>query len=205
MLDLDAKIYPCPKGGHKFRKELVKRGGKEMVPLLIDPNANAQMYESSDIVRYLFKTYGGGEENIPFPLNAGYLDTVDSKVATIIRIFPLNQGLVRELAEKPGQPLIFYNFEANPECRRVRETLSSLEIPYTMINLAPELSSSTNIPFVGVSLATARANKSEKRRRIEAEIGPHFDLPYLRDPNNNTDKVGVDEIIEYLLNEYKIQ
>lgn len=37
---------------------LVKRGGKRMVPYLIDDAHNIEMYESGDIANYLDATYG---------------------------------------------------------------------------------------------------------------------------------------------------
>ena len=58
MLDLDALIHPCPKGGQRFRPGLVERGGKAQFPYLVDPNTGRQLYESADIVAYLFETYG---------------------------------------------------------------------------------------------------------------------------------------------------
>ncbi len=42
----------------KNRKLLAERGGKVMIPYLVDPNTGAAMYESADIQRYLRKTYG---------------------------------------------------------------------------------------------------------------------------------------------------
>jgi glutathione S-transferase len=45
-------------GTTKNRRKLVERGGKMMVPYLIDPNTGVAMYESADIRRYLLKTYG---------------------------------------------------------------------------------------------------------------------------------------------------
>ena len=57
-LDLDAEIYPCPKQGERFRPEVVERGGKAQFPYLVDPNTGVEMYESLDIVEYLFDTYG---------------------------------------------------------------------------------------------------------------------------------------------------
>ena len=42
----------------KNRKLLAERGGKVMIPYLIDPNTGVSMYESADIQRYLRKTYG---------------------------------------------------------------------------------------------------------------------------------------------------
>jgi glutaredoxin len=36
-LDLDAIILPCPKGGDRFRAELLERGGKHQFPYLSIP------------------------------------------------------------------------------------------------------------------------------------------------------------------------
>jgi glutathione S-transferase len=60
QLDLEAEIRPCPKGGRRFRPELVARGGKAQFPYLVDPNTGKEMYESDAIVRYLFAEYGEG-------------------------------------------------------------------------------------------------------------------------------------------------
>jgi glutathione S-transferase len=37
---------------------LAERGGKVVMPYLIDPNTRISMYESAEIQRYLRKTYG---------------------------------------------------------------------------------------------------------------------------------------------------
>src|SRR5262249_21079813 len=58
--DSDVSVYPCPKGGPRFREEVRRRGGKALFPYLVDPNTGTEMYESDDIVRYLFTTYGDG-------------------------------------------------------------------------------------------------------------------------------------------------
>jgi glutathione S-transferase len=58
MLDLTFLVHNVAKGSRR-RPELVARGGKMMVPYLIDPNTGVEMYESDDIVAYLRKTYGG--------------------------------------------------------------------------------------------------------------------------------------------------
>ena len=39
-LDLDAMIYPCPKGGTRFRPVMKALGGKHQFPFLVDPNIN---------------------------------------------------------------------------------------------------------------------------------------------------------------------
>ena len=57
-LDLDAMIYPCPKGGQRFRPRAVQLGGKAQFPFLVDRNTGERLYESADIIAYLTKTYG---------------------------------------------------------------------------------------------------------------------------------------------------
>src|SRR5262245_53926511 len=58
FLDLNAMIYPCPKGGPRFREEVRAKGGKAQFPYLVDPNTDTAMYESDGIIRYLADRYG---------------------------------------------------------------------------------------------------------------------------------------------------
>ena len=58
-LDLDVLIKPCPKGGKRFRPEVGRLGGKMQFPFLVDPNTDRQLYESTDIIDYLYAEYGG--------------------------------------------------------------------------------------------------------------------------------------------------
>ncbi|KAG8064631.1 hypothetical protein GUJ93_ZPchr0004g40139 [Zizania palustris] len=60
-LDLSAEVYPCPKGSLRHRDVVKKIGGKEQFPLLVDASTGVTMYESGDIVKYLFKQYGQGK------------------------------------------------------------------------------------------------------------------------------------------------
>uniref|UniRef100_A0A0D3ATA6 GST N-terminal domain-containing protein n=2 Tax=Brassica oleracea var. oleracea TaxID=109376 RepID=A0A0D3ATA6_BRAOL len=59
-LDLSVEVYPCPKGSVRHRELVRRSGGQEMFPFLIDPNTDTSMYESGDIVKYLFNQYGNG-------------------------------------------------------------------------------------------------------------------------------------------------
>jgi glutathione S-transferase len=56
-LDLDYHVKNVAKRSQR-RPELVERGGKMMVPYLVDANTGTAMYESDDIVAYLRSTYG---------------------------------------------------------------------------------------------------------------------------------------------------
>src|SRR5215813_1746852 len=84
ILDLDAMVYPCPKGGPRFREEVRRRGGKTLFPYLVDPNSGTEMYESDDIVRYLFTTYGDG--SVPWMLALGPVTVAGSAMASAWRV-----------------------------------------------------------------------------------------------------------------------
>ena len=58
-LDLDVLIYPCPKGGDRYRPLVERLGGKQLFPYLMDPNTGVDLYESADIIDYLYREYGG--------------------------------------------------------------------------------------------------------------------------------------------------
>jgi len=129
-LDLETRIYPCPKGGTRFRSVVRERGGKEQFPYLVDPNTGEAMYESSDIVRHLFAEYGTG--SVPWLYSGGPLFDATSTLASAWR---LGAGVRASESQPPALPLELWSFEASPYCRIVRETLCSLEIPYLLHNV----------------------------------------------------------------------
>ncbi len=175
ILDLDAVIYPCPKGGSHFREELKERAGKAQFPYLTDPNTGKQMYESDDIVRYLFETYGDGR--VPFLLAGGPLTDLTSALASAWR--PV-QGMHYEPSKPPDSLLELYSFEASPFCRLAREVLCSLEIPYLLHNVA---------------------KGSSRREAFIARSGKMM-VPYLVDPNTNTEMFESADIVAYLRETY---
>src|SRR5262249_36350838 len=83
ILDLDALVYPCPKGGPRHRERVRARGGRLQFPWLVDPNTGTALYESDDIVRYLFTTYGSGE--VPAVLSFGLAVDVSSMLPSAAR------------------------------------------------------------------------------------------------------------------------
>ena len=134
MLDLDCEIRPCPKGG-KFRDEVIEKGGKATFPYFIDDSRGVQMYESADIVNYLYKTYGNGaqvpENFFTSTLLTGWMPT----------IFRIGRGMTayesrRTDFKKPEPSMIeFYNYENNQFARLCREALCELEVPYILRNV----------------------------------------------------------------------
>jgi glutathione S-transferase len=171
VLDLEVRVRPCPKGGSRYREELRARGGKCQFPYLIDPDAGKEMYESDDIVAYLFQEYGAG--SVPALLAPGWLTDGTAMIASVWRP---GFGVRYRAARAPAQPLELYSFEGSPYCRIVREALSSLEIPYLLHNVA----------------------KGSPSRPKFVERSGKMQVPYLVDPNTGTALFESAQIVEYL-------
>ncbi len=125
-LQLSAEFRPCPKRGQRYRADLIRIGGKAQFPYLIDPNTGTQMYESADIARYLYRTYG--QRAAPVSLSLGPLNAI---LASLSLLFRLQSGVYVQTRTKDiTQPLILWGIEGSPRTRLVREQLCSLEIPY---------------------------------------------------------------------------
>ncbi len=140
-------VRPCPKGGKRFRPEVVELGGKAQFPYLIDPNTDKKMYESADIARYLVKTYGGAR---PFIQWTGPVNLVSSQFAMLARLLA---GTFRIRSRAPEKPLEFFGAERDPRARLVKERLCAMEIEYLWrpVRGAPRL----NDPNTGASVAGA--------------------------------------------------
>ena len=175
MLDLEVQVRPCPKGGSRFREEVKRRGGKYQFPYLVDANTGKEMYESDDIVAYLFQEYGAG--SVPALLGPGLLTDGSSIFACAFRP---KLGIRYRAARAPEQPLELYSFEGSPFCRIVRETLSSLEIPHLLHNVA----------------------KGSPSRPTFVERSGKMMVPYLVDPNTKTEMFESAAIVDYLETTY---
>jgi glutathione S-transferase len=154
VLDLDAMVYPCPRGGTRWRPGVIERGGKARFPYLVDPNTGRSMYESADIVDYIRSTYGGAGA----PVWLGPLAIASGSLAAAVRA---GHGRAARASSPPEKPLELWSFEASPYCRLVREALCELELPYVLHNVA---------------------KGSPKREAFVARSGRMM-VPYLVDPN----------------------
>ena len=175
ILDLSAEIYPCPKGGKRYRPEVVRRAGKPQFPWLVDPNTGVEMYESDDIVRYLFETYGEGR--MPFTHAVPALATATAMLASLPR---LGKGGFVRASRAPGRPLKLWSFEASPFCRIVREKLCTLELPYVLYNVA----------------------KGSPSREAFVRRSGKMQVPYLFDPNTGREMFESADIVAYLEETY---
>lgn len=208
ILDLDAEIFPTPRETFKeygyireyrFRPIVMKEGGRCQFPFLIDPNNGVKMYESSDIVKYLFKEYGDKATpsfadklaNMPI-LNAGLF------LAGAFRMLPFH-GMLRTPSKCPDKKLELYSMENSPFCRIVREALTTLELPYILKNCAHG-SRRNRLEFQRMfsSCLTSR------RKLIGDLLGKKVvKIPYLVDPNTGVSMAESEDIVKYLNATYK--
>src|SRR5437016_1012363 len=111
---------------------------------------------------------------VPHPL-----DDLDSMLASAVR---LGRGArCRRTRELAGVlPLILYNMEGSPYCRKVREALSELDLEHVV----------RNVP------------KGSPKRAALVERGGKMQVPYLIDPNTDRALYESDDIVAYLEAEY---
>ncbi len=175
MLDLEAMVYPCPPGGKRFRPKVKKLGGKAQFPYLVDPNTKTSLYESDDIITYLYATYGAGTPSRL--LRMGAITNLSSTLATVARPF---NGRAASPSKAPKKPLELWSFEASPFCRLAREALCELEIPYLLHNVG----------------------KGSPSREAFLQRSGKMMVPYLVDPNTGTEMFESADIVAYLYATY---
>jgi len=175
VLDLDAVVYPCPKNGPRFRTDVEGRGGKALFPWFVDRNTGVEMYESDDIVRYIFATYGDGAA--PKLLALPGVGEVTSALAFAVR--PMG-GTWYRAAKQPTAPLELWSYEASPYCRIAREALCELELPYVLHNVA----------------------KGSAKRDAFVRRSGKMQVPYLVDPNTSAALFESADIVHYLEDTY---
>ena len=174
-LDLEYVNRVAAHGSAK-RDALAARGGKTMVPYLIDPNTGTEMYESEDIIDHLRTNYGqrrGWRWRLVAPFN-----TAGAALASLAR--PYGRRVARPRPEQPAELLELFNFEASPYCRKVRETLCELDLDHRVRNVA----------------------KGSPRRAELIARGGKMMVPYLIDPNTGTEMYESDDIVAYLQRTY---
>ena len=183
QLDLTVEVRPCPKDAVKHRTEVEAMGGKLTFPFLVDPNTEAGkggMYESEDICRYLYATYGNGAE---FPEGIISTTVLTGWMPTLLRA---GRGMTRYANATPHagadlKPLTLFNYEGNQFARLAREALCELELPYTLFNCG---------------------KGSPKRATLTEVAGEGASVPYLVDPNTGQNVGESEEIVAYLFKTY---
>lgn len=176
MLDLDVIFFPCPKNGALYRSYVISNGGKAQFPYMEDPNTGFAGFESDEIIRYLYSTYGPTGARIPPTLSS--VGTLSAGIASSVR-----PGKGRERAKKtvPAKKLLeLWAYEASPFCKLVRETLTELELAHLIHTAA----------------------RGSPTRGTFKEANGRFQVPFLIDPNTGVSMFESAEICEYLLDTY---
>ncbi|WP_173910379.1 glutathione S-transferase N-terminal domain-containing protein [Acinetobacter sp. Marseille-Q1618] len=205
LLNLDYEVYPCPKGGTKYRAIAKEQGGKAQFPFLIDENTGEKLYESQDIIHHLFKNYGKNGKTpkryarypkLPVVAFAGTLVNgargvwVDKKIVN---------------REAPKQLLELWGFEASPYTRVVRGVLTELELPFVFHNVAKERWQDQGPSFLRLKPGKYVPLKDGKRSKVVDVMGRHkkdIQVPYLVDPNTGAQLFESEAIIDYLQKKY---
>ncbi|XP_039070246.1 uncharacterized protein LOC120217107 isoform X2 [Hibiscus syriacus] len=146
-------------------------------PFLIDPSAGISMYESGDIVKYLFKTYAKGGSP-----STGLLESTlfTGWMPTILRA---GRGMMlwdKARKDPPPRKLELFSYENDPYSRIVREALCELELPYILQNVG----------------------EGSRRTKLLLEASGSKQVPYIIDPNTNTQLGDYKKILSYLFNTY---
>ena len=202
MLNLDVEIYPCPKGGKKYRQIVKDKGGKKQFPFLIDENTGAQLYESQEIIHYLFKHYGKtGQTPRKFSHypKLPYVSALAS-LANAARGVWINKKIVNRAA--PEQLLELWSFEGSPYTRLVREVLTELEIPYILHNVAKERWQDMGPAVLRLKPGHYIPLPNGKREKVVEVMGRDIQVPYLVDPNTGVKMFESAKIVEYLKKQY---
>lgn len=196
-LGMDCEIRPCPypatddcsvdgveHGLSRFRPDVIKLGGKLQVPFLIDRSQEPPlyMYESSAIVKYLWRTYGDEDllskrwsSRLP---GTTMVALFSSFVASLLRTEP-RMGLLRMPTKAaPKQAMLLVSYESEPRCRLIREALCVLELPW-LLQQAP--------------------SGSWRQHMMEAEGKA---APWFYDLNSGFESSDPETIVQYLFAHY---
>lgn len=194
-LDLDVLIHPCPKGGDRYRPLVEKLGGRQAFPYLMDPNTGVALYESADIIDYLYREYGGRPAPGGWRLRAR---TAASVAASLTRA---GHGLRAREAAVPEQPLILYSFEGSPFARLVRERLCELQLPYLLRQCGRDQWQDWVLPPMRKALEMEYLPTQRHRQELLARAG-RVAVPYLIDPNTGEELFESRRILDYLQTRY---
>lgn len=180
MLDLTVEFKPCPGARAGFSDELFERTGRRTVPYFVDENTQTEMFESDDIINYLFDTYGPGQDQVPGMLK----DPVAVITGGFAALARGMAGSQRQPNARPDneqmQPIEVWGYEGSPFVRPVREKLCALALPHKMV---------------------FSARGSANRDVLFAKTG-RFQVPYISDPNTGVEMFESIEIVDYLESVY---
>lgn len=198
LLNLDYEVYPCPKGGQKYRKIVQEKGGKQQFPFLVDENSGVALYESQDIIHYLFQHYGKTGKTPQKFSHYPQLPVV-ALAGTLVngaRGIWINKKIIDRAA--PAELLELWGFEASPFTRVVRASLAELELPFIYHNVAKERWQDMGPAVLRFKPGKYQALAGGKREKVMDVMGRDIQVPYLVDPNTGVKMFESAAIVKYL-------
>ncbi|KWQ04987.1 glutathione S-transferase [Acinetobacter harbinensis] len=202
LLNLDYEVYPCPKGGEKYRKIVQEKGGKQQFPFLVDENSGVALYESQDIIHYLFQHYGKTGKTPQKFAHYPQLPVV-ALAGTLVngaRGIWINKKIIDRAA--PAELLELWGFEASPFTRVVRASLAELELPFIYHNVAKERWQDMGPAVLRFKPGKYQALAGGKREKVMNVMGRDIQVPYLVDPNTGVKMFESAAIVKYLNKHY---
>ena len=202
LLNLDYEVYPCPKGGEKYRKIVQEKGGKQQFPFLVDENSGVALYESQDIIHYLFQHYVKTGKTPQKFSHYPQLPVV-ALAGTLVngaRGIWINKKIIDRAA--PAELLELWGFEASPFTRVVRATLAELELPFIYHNVAKERWQDMGPAVLRFKPGKYQALAGGKREKVMNVMGRDIQVPYLVDPNTGVKMFESAAIVKYLNKHY---
>lgn len=199
ILELEIEFRPATQGSI-YRQEIKDEyGRKATFPFMKDPNTGIEMFESDDIIAYLFRAYGsstgsttstvslsaisskGAEVQIPSSLTGGPFTTLMTGLSLLFRF---GKGSTAKDSNPPENPLIVWTAEGTPFGKLVREELNELQIRHIQISCP---------------------RGSPNRQKMYEMTGGVFQIPFLQDPNNGVALFESSAILEYLQKMYGVK
>ncbi len=202
LLNLDYEVYPCPRGGKRFRPIVKELGGKLQFPFLVDENTGDRLYESQDIIQHLFKHYGktGTTPNKYAHYPKIPVLAVAGTVINGLRGGMANSG--NQARSAPTQLLELWGFEASPYTRIVRGVLTELELPFIFHNVAKERWQDQGLAKLRLKPGKYVPLQGGKREQVLKVMGENIQVPYLVDANTGTSLFESEDIVKYLKKQY---
>jgi len=152
-LDLPYELRSAGKGSPRRAEMAEMTGGSSQCPYLIDDNTGTAMFESADIIRYLYKTYA------LWTPPAELLESASAAVTPLLKpvykvLAPLQAGSNREdkreyeaeiakataeiEQETNANAVVVYVYELSPFCTEATDLLDNLAVSYKKISLGKE-------------------------------------------------------------------
>eukprot|EP01068_Selenidium_serpulae_P012465 Selendium_serpulae@DN5823_c1_g1_i4.p1 len=179
----------------RYRPEVKESGGQLMFPYLVDYNFTntVKINDSGTIVEHLWKHYGGhATPPLAYRLYMSrWYQSFQKPIMALLRP-STHMGVLRAQSRAPSKNLHLWGHEGSPFVKRVRELLTTLELPYVMHSMS--WGSVNRKPF----REAHKKQLSSTRNRLSM-----CKIPLLKDPNTDVEIFDSISIVRYLQDTYQ--